>query len=165
MPQDPIRRSGEIRVEQTLGEMLGAIHASVEKRLDNIVERFENHAERVNTRLSEGDKTMALMNQSIRGVENQLTTIRSDMKEQSDKLDDVENKRRASDKTPRATPALEPKVEQSWINKALKKGAETAVATLMTTVVLGVFLWVVRGNAAKIIDPPSTVAPSPIGPP
>lgn len=159
MGGDPIRRSGEFRIEQNLGELLTQIHQSVEKRLDNVVDRFEKHADEVEKRLAQGDTTMALMNQSIKGVENQLTTIRSDMKIQSDKIHDVEA-RRPIDRTPRATPALEPKAETPWITKALKKGAEAGIMSVCAAIALGIFLWLVRGNAAKIIDTSPAAAPA-----
>ncbi len=156
---DPIRRSGEIRVEQSLGELLTQIHQSVEKRLDNVVERFEKHAEKVENRLAQGDTSMAVMNQSIKGVEAQLGTIRSDIKIQSEKIRDVESKRPV-DHTPRATPALEPKAEIPWIIRALKKGAEAGIAAVCAAVALGIFLWFVRGNAAKLIDTSPAPAPT-----
>ncbi len=158
---DPIRRSGEIRVEQSLGDLLTQIHTSVDKRLDNIVERFEKHADKVESRLAHGDTTMAVLNTSHKGVENQLSTIRTDMKSQSDKINDVAAKR-GIDRTPRATPALEPKSEQAWLTKTLRKGAEAGIVLVCATVCLGIFLWFVRGNAAKLIDtsPASVSSPA-----
>lgn len=167
---DPIRRSGEYRVEQNLGEILQQIHGAVEKRLDTIVEDFKDHAEKVNSRLAQGDTTMAVMNQTIKSVgekvdslkadvTTQVSTLREEIRSQSDRINGIE-KSRPADRTPRATPALTPKEEpkepkEPWLYRALRKGAEVAIAAVMTAIILGIFWWIIRGNAAKVLDSPT----------
>lgn len=163
MAGDPIRRSGEIRVEQSLGELLTQIHGSVEKRLDDIVDRFEKHADRVDTRLAAGDTKMALLNQSINKVEESITGLRTDIKDQSDRIHDIEIKKPIGDRTPRATPALmETKKEapEPWVYRAFRKGAEYSIAAVMAAIALALVLWIIRGNAAKIVDTAPASTPS-----
>lgn len=170
---DPIRRSGEFRIEQNLGELVSSLAERIEGRVESLSADFKEHSKSVEKRLAEGDTKMALMNQSIEGVNSQLTTIRSDIKAQSDKIRDIEAKRPV-DHTPKATPALEPKPEkppQSRIEKLAWKGLEAGVMAVCAAFCLGVFLWFVRGNAAKIIDtspaaaPTATPSPIPTTPP
>jgi hypothetical protein len=168
--KEQIRRSGEFRIEQNLGEILQGIHGAVEKRLDTIVEKFETHADKVDDRLAKGDTTMAVMNQAIKHVGDrvealhgdlttQINTLRSEVKSQSDKIRDIEVKRPV-DRTPRATPALEPKKEEPWLYRAFRKGTEYSIAAVMAALALGLVLWILRGNAAKIFDTSPAAAPA-----
>ncbi len=157
MGGDPIRRSGELRVEQSIAELISQAHDRLEKQIGTLDEKFDAHADKVNTRLAAGDTHMALMNQSIKSVQTEVTTMRGELRDQSDKVRNVQAK---GDRTPRATPALEPKAEQAWLTKTLRKGAEAGIVLVCATMCLGVFLWFVRGNAAKLLDTSPAAAPT-----
>ncbi len=149
MGGDPIRRSGELRVEQSIAELISQAHDRLEKQIGTLDEKFDAHADKVNTRLAAGDTHMALMNQSIKSVQTEVTTMRGELRDQSDKVRNVQAK---GDRTPRATPALEPKKpEPPWLTKTLRKGVETAVGACMSVILVGALIWVFKGHAAALI--------------
>ncbi len=133
----------------------------LEKQIGSLDTKFDAHAEKVNTRLASGDTLLALMDQSIKAVKGEVTTLRTELKEQSDKIRQVQPK---GDRTPQATPALTPKAEkpeQPRIVKIFWKGLETAIGAAMSVLLVGGMIYIFKGKAAALIaDPTSAPAPS-----
>ncbi len=163
-----IRKSGEYAL---IAEVAEQIYNRFDKRVGEIVDKFETHAKEVTTQLADGDKTMALINQSVQGVKEDVSQLSTEVKANSTVVNqmkvDAQNFRRKGDTSPLATAALEPKKEKEEKPSWLIETGKLALQNAMVALTVAVMIWLLRGGAAPVVTgaAPPTTATAPTTPP
>jgi hypothetical protein len=162
-------KSGEY---SALAQIAEELYQRLDERVTTIVDKFEDHAKEVTGQLAAGDKTMALLNQSVQEVKADVGDLSAKVESNSAVVNHMQleaaNYRKRGDTTPHASSALEPKiVPPGFMTELGKFVLQGAVLALVTAIMF----WVFRGGAAAIVtDPPDAPAhakpkPQPTTPP
>ncbi len=153
-------KSGEFAA---LAEIADKIYQRVDERVSTIVENFEIHAKDVTGQLAAGDKTMALINQSVQAVKQDVAELSTKVENNSNVVNqmkvDAQNFRRRGDTSPLSTAALEPKADPAKPGFVAETG-KMALSACVSALAVAVMLWIMRGNAASIVNAPPAPTPA-----
>ncbi len=158
------RQSGEHRVPLDASANLQALSTAVQMGFQNINDRFDasrdhqdQHASQIARRLDEGAARMEKIEAGMTAATTQLNAIGPRLTSHSETIENLV-KGRGIDRTPRATPALQPLKEKSAASKFMMP----IYNAVITTVVVATVVWLLRGGAAPIVNSTNPPALPPV---
>ncbi len=158
------RSSGEHYVPLEASANLQALSTAVQMGFQNLNDRLDDsranqnqHAEQISRRLDEGAERMDKIESVMTAATTRLNEVLPRLTSHSEIIEKLA-KNGNIDRTPRASPALQPIKEKSTVSKFMMP----IYNAVITTVVVGVVVWLLRGGAAPIVNatnPPPAPTP------